>query len=234
MSVKKTPRARRGTEGTPRTIQVVGIGAGGHAKVLIEALRLLGRYEVVGLLDPNRELWETRILDIPVLGDDTQLSVLRDRGLQHAFIGVGSVGDPRIRRRLYERARSSGFEIVRIIHPAAWIAPSSMLGHGLAVMARAVINAATKVGDNVIVNTGAIIEHDCLIGDHVHIATGALLAGTVTVEEGAHVGLGAVIRQGVRIGRGAIVGAGAVVAEDVPEGVVVAGVPARVLKQVDH
>jgi UDP-perosamine 4-acetyltransferase len=82
----------------------------------------------------------------------------------------------------------------------------------------------------VIVNTGAIVEHDCAIGSHAHIATGAALAGNVRVGEAAHVGIGASVRQGICIGPGAVVGAGAVVVHHVPEGVVVAGVPARELQ----
>ncbi len=214
-------------------IRVVGVGAGGHAKVLIEILRLLGDFELVGLLDSNRELWGTRVLGVPVLGDHAHLSELRDQGLQHAFIGVGSVGDTRPRKRLYQAVRTTGFEIVRAIHPDAVIAPSAVIGHGPAIMAGVVVNAATRIGDNVIINTGAIIEHDCVIENHVHIATGARLAGAVLVDEGAHIGLGASIRQGVHIGGEAVVGAGAVVVDDVPDGVVVAGVPARVLKKVD-
>lgn len=53
----------------------------------------------------------------------------------------------------------------------------------------------------------------------------------VIVEEGADLGTGSILLPGVRVGRGAIVGAGAVVTRDVPELAVVAGSPARVLRQ---
>ena len=215
-------------------IRVVGLGAGGHAKVVIEILRLMGGYELVGLLDPKRELWGTGILGIRVLGDDDLLPKLYNQGVRHAFIGLGTTGDTRARRRLYEKAHRQGFQIVQAIHPQAVIGPSVEIGHGPTIMAGAVINAAVRLGDNVIVNTGAIIEHDCVIGDHVHIATGARLASTVYVGEGAHIGLSASIRQCIHIGRNAIVGAGAVVVDDVPDSVVVVGVPARILRRVEE
>jgi len=209
-------------------IRVVGLGAGGHAKVVLEILQLMGVYELVGLMDPRQEMWNTEVLGTSVLGDDDLLPKLYKDGVRYAFIGLGTVGDTRPRRQLYERARAQGFEIIQAIHPQAILSPTAEIGHGSTIMAGVVINANTRLGDNVIVNTGAIIEHDCTIGNHVHIATGARLASTVHVGEGSHIGLGASVRQCIRIGRNAIVGAGAVVVDDVPDDVVVVGVPARI------
>ena len=94
---------------------VVGFGAGGHARVVIEILRSTREYEIIGLLETRKELWGTRVLEVKVLGDDSLMSELKSRGIEHAFIGVGTVGDagprrdrtllghrprPRLRRRL--------------------------------------------------------------------------------------------------------------------------------------
>jgi len=212
-------------------ISVIGIGAGGHARVVIEILRLMGGYDLAGLLDSRPELQGAQVLGVPVLGDDSLLPGLYAQGVRHVFIGVGGTGDTRPRRRLYELARGLGFEIVAAIHPQAVLSPSAQIGRGPTVMAGAVINAAARLGENVIVNSGAIVEHDCVIGNHVHIASGARLASTVHVGDSAHIGLGACVRQCVRIGAGAIVGAGAVVVKDVPDDAVVVGVPARVLRK---
>jgi len=169
-------------------------------------------------------------MDIPVLGDDSLLPELYDKGVRQAFIGLGVITDTRPRQRLYQMARDAGFQIASAVHPHSTISISVRLGAGVTIMAGTVINACTTLGDNVIVNTGAVIEHDCLIADHVHIAPGAILAGNVCVGEGANVGMGACIRQGLKIGRHAVVGAGAMVVRDVPDDVVVAGVPARIMK----
>ena len=58
----------------------------------------------------------------------------------------------------------------------------------------------------------------------------ALRFGSSRVDALAHIGAGAVIRQGIHIGEAAIVGAGAVVVKDVPAGVTVVGVPAKILE----
>ena len=211
-------------------MRVVGLGAGGHAKVVIEILNLAEGVEVMGLVDPKQDLWNTTILGVPVLGDDGLLCELSRQGVEHAFIGLGSVGDTVPRQRLYEKAVGLGFQIVQAIHPQAVISQFAQLGKGATIMAGSIINAAAQLGDNVIINTGAIVEHDCNIGNHVHIATGARLASTVAVGDGAHIGAGATVLQCVSIGQGAIVGAGATVIRDVAPWTVVVGVPARVLR----
>ena len=58
--------------------------------------------------------------------------------------------------------------------------------------------------------------------------------GPVVLEKGCYLGAQCVILPGVRVGRGSFVAAGAVVTEDVPEGVLAAGVPARVIRKLDQ
>jgi sugar O-acyltransferase (sialic acid O-acetyltransferase NeuD family) len=211
---------------------VVGLGAGGHARVMIDILQLAGGYELVGLLDPRQEIWHTNVLGIPVIGDDALLPDLYRQDIHAAFIGLGTTGATTLRQQLYEKAVHYGFQIVQAVHPQAIVAPSAKIGDGVTIAAGAIVNAAAQLGMNVIINTGAIVEHDCIIGNHVHIATGARLASTVHIENGAHIGIGATVRQCIHIGCNAIVGAGAVVIDDVPDFAVVVGVPARVLRKI--
>lgn len=213
-------------------IKVVGLGAGGHAKVVIEILSQARDIELIGLVDSREDLWQTEVLGVPVLGGDELLSELYQKGVRHIFLGVGSVGDTRPRERLYDLIRSQGFEPVAAIDTRAIISPSVQMDLGPTIMAGAIINAQARLAENVIVNSGAIIEHDCQIGAHCHIATGAVLAGNVTVEPRAHIGAGATVRQGIRVGEGAVVGAGAVVVKDVPPRMIVTGTPARPLRPV--
>lgn len=215
-----------------QAISVVGLGAGGHAKVVIEILRADSRFKLAGMLDRNFEKMQDGLMGVPVLGDDSLLPEMLKRGVEGFFIGVGGAGDNSPRRRLYELALAEGLRPVCAIHRQAIISASAQLGEGLTVMAGVIVNACAHIGANVIINSGAIIEHDCVVGDHVHIATGARLAGTVYVDEGAHVGVGASVRENVRVGRNSVVGAGTVVVEDVPDNLVVIGNPARALRKI--
>lgn len=213
------------------TRPVVGLGAGGHAKVVIDILRTAASFRIEGLLDPSSELWHTSVSGVPVLGDDSLLEDLLRKGVRHAFLGVGGVGDNRPRVRLYSLIQDSGLKVVPAIHPSAVISPAAEIGPGPTIAAGAIVNSHAEVGENVLLNTGSIVEHDCLVEDHVHIATGARLSGGVSVGRGAHIGAGATVRERVRIGPGAVVGAGSVVVKDVLAGRVVVGVPARDLRR---
>ena len=211
-----------------RLRRCVGIGAGGHAKVVLEALRLSQVMEVAGLLDPARFAAGVRdVLGAPVLGGDELLPSLRESGVSCAFVGVGSIGATTARERVYARLILLGFDVLVIVHPSAYVSPSAHLGAGSVVLPQAMVHSSAHVDLNVIVNSGAIIEHDCRLGAHSHIGCGAVLSGGVTIGERAHIGAGASIRQGIVIGTGATVGVGAAVVADVAPHTVVIGNPAR-------
>ena len=223
------PVRPRAAEVVEHTIKVVGVGAGGHAKVIIDILSYSPRVQVVGLVELATRLFGETIEGSLILGNDALLPQLFAEGVGSAFIGIGGVGDNVPRAEAYDRILKLGFDPITAIHPRAVVASSAKLGRGVCIMAGAVVNPAVVIGDNVILNSHCTVEHDCVIGDHVHIAPGANLSGAVQVGRLSHIGTGASIRQGARIGERVVVGVGAVVVSDVPDGVVVVGVPARPL-----
>ena len=206
--------------------RLVGLGAGGHAAVMIETYRAIGGVEIAGLLAPHGE----EVLGVPVIGNDEKLATLKNDGIDAVFLGIGMMKNASIRKMLVARSREVMLEIVGAIHPSAIIAHSAQMGRGVQILAGAIIQARAVLGDHVLINTGAIVEHDGRIGDFSHVATGAHLAGGVDVGEGAFIGAGAVVIPSIAIGAGAIVGAGAVVIHDVSPGTTVVGVPARPLR----
>lgn len=205
------------------------LGAGGHAKILIEALRAQGNRDSLAALDSNQEIWGRKLLGVPVLGGDDLLSNLVMDGLQRFVVGLGGVRNNQPRKELYQKARSLGLGPVTVIHPSAVISPSAELGPGCQVLPGAVINAEATLGTNVIVNTRAVVEHDCRLGSHVHVASGAVICSGCTLGEGVHVGASAVVRQLISIGKWSTVGAGAAVVKTIKANSKVVGIPARPL-----
>jgi len=205
-------------------LPVIVLGGGGHAKVLLDILRLMGvKVAGISLVEPTVD----KLYGYPVIGDDTDVL---ERYPAREFMlvnAVGSIGPAVGRRDVYEQFRARGYRFASVIHPSAIIASDSLIGEGAQIMAGAIIQPGCQIGDNVIINTKASIDHDVIVGHHVHVAVGATIAGCVRIDEGAFIGAGSTIIQNVSIGTNSLVGAGAVVIRDVRAGATVLGVPAK-------
>jgi UDP-perosamine 4-acetyltransferase len=209
-------------------VQVVIIGAGGHGKVVLDILRAQGAYQPIGFVDADARLTGTKVSGLTVLGPTNLLPRLRQQQkIGHAIVAIG---DNRTRLRHLAAVEAEGYDLVSAIHPRAFVSPTARIGRNVVIGPQASIVTESRIGDGSIVNTAAIVEHECDISEAVHLAPGACLAGRVRVGACAFIGIGAQVVQCLAIGEGATVGAGAVVIEDVPDGVTVVGVPARVVR----
>jgi acetyltransferase EpsM len=204
-------------------VRLVVIGAGDHARVVVDLARACG-HEPIGFVEPTPGD-RTSVDGLPILGS---LASPDDWAGADLGFTVG-IGRNRDRAAAFDRCRSLGLEPVTLVHPGALVLGGAELGAGTQVCAGAVIGLAAKLGDDVIVNTAASVDHDDVLEDHAFVGPGARLAGRVTVAQGAHVGLAAAVREGVRIGAWSYVAAGAVVIADVADEHRVAGVPARAM-----
>ncbi|MEO7299878.1 MAG: acetyltransferase [Verrucomicrobiota bacterium] len=204
-------------------------GSSGHAAVVADIIRLQARYDIVGFLDDGNP--ERREVDgINIVGGREQLDRLWLDGVKNLIFGFG---DCRARLRLAASARVKGFQFATAIHPRAVVADQTSIGSGVVIAAAAVVCPGAQLGENVIINTGATVDHGCRIGEAVHIGPGVHLGGFVTIGEGAWVCIGATVCDRIRIGANSIVGAGSVITKDVPDGVVVYGVPGRVIRPIE-
>ena len=144
--------------------------------------------------------------------------------------------------------RNSGVPLLDIknidarIEPGALIRDKVIIGSKAIIMMGAVINIGAEIGDGTMIDMNVVLGGRAKVGKNCHIGAGSVIAGvreptsadTVIIEDNVSVGANAVVLEGVRVGKVSVVAAGAVVTENVPEGVVVAGMPARIIKNVDE
>ena len=186
-------------------------GASGHGKVIKDILEAQSR-SVEGFVDDNPDIKD--LSGLPVV---------------HSTDGVVvSIGVNATRKKVAERLNCNIAEAA--IHPSAVVSGSASIGVGSVLMPGSIVNADARIGKHCIVNTGASVDHECVVGDYVHIAPHASLCGQVQVGDGTLIGVGASVIPCVRIGKWCTIGAGAAVIEDVPDGAVVVGVPARIVQ----
>jgi UDP-perosamine 4-acetyltransferase len=201
------------------TERVVILGGGGHAKVVVDILEEMARFEIAGYCAP--EPTPDGLLGYPWLGADDALRPEREA----VFVAIG---DNRRRMDCIDSLRQRGFRLINALSPRAVISKHVTLGDGVVVMPGAVINAGARIGDGAIINTNASVDHDCEIRACAHIAPGTALAGWVRVGEGAFLGVGTSVIPRIGIGAWTTVGAGSVVVADLPGSVLALGIPARI------
>jgi sugar O-acyltransferase (sialic acid O-acetyltransferase NeuD family) len=206
-------------------MDIILIGAGGHGRVVLDAIRAAGAHRVVGFLDANEGLAGTAVDGVPVLGAFQLLLKLRE-SVPGAFV---SIGDNPTRQSYARMLREKGFELVQVVHPRAIVAPNARIDNNVYVAPGAVVCAGAEIAEGVILNTSCVVDHECQVGEYAHIGPGALLAGRVRVGPRAFVGMGASVIPCLNVAEECQIGAGAVVIRDVPHGAKAVGVPARCL-----
>lgn len=196
-------------------MRLLVVGAGGHAKVVIDAAQEAG-FEIVRVIG-NADDADA------ILGH----AVSRDRGGVQADGFIVAIGDNAVRSRRFAEHVTSGLAPATVIHPSVIVGADVVIGAGTFIAAGAIINAGARIGQDCILNTGCAVDHDCVIGDHSHIGPRAALCGAVTLGEGVLLGVGSCAAPRKSVGAWSVVGAGAAVVGDLAAGTVCVGVPAR-------
>ena len=211
------------------SIPIIILGSGGHAKVLIDVLRIRD-IKVVGITSIELQDINKKLNGINVIGNDEAIFRYSPESV-HLVNGIGYTGKTEKRRELFDFFKGKGYSFAGVIHPSAVVSLDVQMDEGVQVMAGAVIQTGSKIKKNTIINTKVSVDHDCVIGSHVHLAPGVTISGGVQVADDVHIGAGATIIQEIRIGKKCLIGAGSLVLNDVKDGATVFGVPAREAKQ---
>lgn len=210
--------------------QVVVVGASGFGREALDTLEAMqaagSKFEIQGVVD-----------DAP---SEVNLERLAQRGI--CFLGnrddwlanvdsaelfVLGIGAPTTRRKIATELEASGKIPFQAIHPTAVIGSNVEIEQSAVVCARAVISTNVYLGKYVHVNPNATLGHDARIEDFSSINPAAIISGDVLVEEEVLVGAGATVLQQLTVGKESVIGAGTVVTKNVPDSVVVTGIPGR-------
>lgn len=180
---------------------IVLLGAGGHAKSLIDVIEQENRFRILGLVD-NAKSGE--ILGYKILGGDEILKDIKSE-CANAVVAVGQIKSAKTRILLFNKLKALGFNLPIIISPLAYVSKHASVGEGSVVMHYACINAGAKVGANCIINTKALIEHDAVIGDNCHISTAAVINGDVIVGDNTFFGSNSVAKNGICVEQNSVI-----------------------------
>lgn len=203
-------------------MRLLVIGAGGHAKVVVDAAEAAG-WEIAGIVGQRNDAFQ-------LLGHRVTHSA---EGIETDAFIVG-IGRNDVRARYYDEYRHAGYTPATVIHPTASVSPSADIGSGTFIGAGAIVNVDAVVGENVILNTACVVDHDTFIGDHSLIGPTASLCGEVTIGMGVMFGAGCNAIPGTTVGAWSVCGAGAVITKDIPARVLCVGVPAKPIRQIEE
>ena len=207
------------------------IGAGTYGEVYLAYLQEAG-VNIVGFLDDDPKYANQSVRGIPVLGPISKLETLMETdGIEAVYCPLGN---NKLRVKFLERARELGYKTPNYIHPSVIISPNVSIGEGVYVLLGTTIMPHTTIKDFVMISMGVHLAHHCVLDEGVFLSTGCNFGASIHAHKYAYCGISSTIMTGIHeLGEDCLIGAGAVVIHDVPNGAVMAGVPAKVLKMKD-
>lgn len=205
------------------------VGAKGFAKEVLEILFQNSYKKKIVLFDNinnevNGKLYE--MYNILKSIDDAKNHFIKS-GNEYAI----GIGDPKLRKNIYKQFNDIGGELTSIISVNSDIGHfNTVIERGCVITSGVVITNDVKLGRGSIVNLNSTIGHDTIIGEFTEICPNVSVSGSCTIGDMVFIGTNATILPDIKIGKNSIIGAGSVVTKDVPDNVMVVGVPAKIVK----
>ena len=205
------------------------IGAGKYGEVYLSYLRESG-INIVGFLDDDSSIIGHSFGGTKVLGPVSLLPNLKETYRIEAI--YCPLGNNQIRVKFLELARNLGYKTPNFIHRTAFISPDVEIAEGgVYILGNTYVMPHVKIEKDVMISVGANIIHHTTLEQGVFVSNGVNLGASLVAKKNAYIGMGSTIMTGVKeLGNDCLIGAGAVVLKDVPDGAVMAGVPAKILK----
>lgn len=205
-------------------------GAKRHAKEVIELFYLQGNNAAIVFFDDISSSTELLIFDKYQVIKSLPEAQKYFETINNKF--VLALGNPIHRKILAEKLIGIGGEMDSIIAPTSAIGHFEVnLGKGLNIMHYAMISNCVQIGTGTLVNAFTSIHHDVIIGNYCELSPHSVILGGCTVGDFTSIGANATLLPNIIVGKNVIVGAGAVVTKNLPDNVVVAGVPAKIISR---
>jgi len=198
-------------------MNILIIGAGGHSKVIIDIIRELGNYNIIGIYDDNKTGYFS---GIKIIGKIAEINNTTD----YFIIGIGN---DKIRKKIAEEYNQ--LKWATLIHPKTIISKTSTIKDGTVICAGAIIQTEVEIGKHCIINTNCSIDHESIIGNYCSICPSSTICGQVKINESSFIGANSTIIQTIEIGKECIIGAGTVVIRNIPNNSKAVGNPAKII-----
>lgn len=204
------------------------VGAGTYGQVY--AKYLSEEYDILGYVDDDEDIINQEIEGYKVLGTVGLLFEPQGFDLESTCVFV-PIGNNLTRNQLLNRISSFGYETPSFIHKTVILDSTVEINDPVYILPGTNIMPFTKIARNVMISMGVNIAHHVIIAEGCFFSQGSNVGASIVIEDLAYMGIASTLMTGVkRIGENSLVGAGAVVIKDVPAHVVVAGVPAKIIK----
>lgn len=203
-------------------------GAGTYGQVYLAYLQEAG-IDVIGFIDDDPTIQNTKVNGVPVIGCSNALSDLKEKYDIEAF--YCPLGNNKLRVKFMKMAKEAGYKLPNFIHPSVVISPNVSIGEGVYILLGTHVMPHVTIGDYVMISMGVNLAHHTILEEGVFLSTGCNFGASIIAHKYAYCGISSTIMTGLHeLGEDCLIGAGAVVIKDVPEKAIMAGVPAKVLR----
>lgn len=208
------------------------IGAKGFAKEVLEVVHQLKQLEHLAFYDDvNDDVPEKLFNKFSVLRTIQEASVYLKTIDNQFTIGIGN---PVLRKKLYDKFNALGGEFTSVISPLAIIGHyGNRIEKGCDIMTGTVITTNIIIKKGTLINLNCTIGHDSVIGEFVELSPGVHISGNCAVGDYSVFGTNASVLPKIVIGKNVIIGAGSVVTKDLPDNCMAVGIPAKIIKELN-